>query len=158
MRIGSGFDVHSLKRGSSITLCGIEIPHNYMLVGHSDADVAMHALTDAIFGALAAGDIGQHFPSHDDAWQGVKSEIFLTKAVSIMTNRQYSICNIDITIICEEPKINKHSLVMRKNIGRLSGVEIDRVSIKATTSEKIGFTGRNEGIASMASVLLSKNE
>ena len=156
IRVGNGFDVHTLRDGKSVTLCGISIPNNKELVGHSDADVAMHALTDAIFGAIAKGDIGIHFPPSDDKWRGANSKIFLAKAISMMKTLNYSIGNIDITIICEQPKISKNSLAMRTNIAKLCSIQLDQVSIKGTTSERLGFTGRQEGIADMATALLEQ--
>ncbi len=158
LRLGNGFDVHSLEDGDSITLCGTTIPHNKKLVGHSDADVAMHALTDAILGALAEGDIGQHFPPSSNKWKNASSSIFLQKAIEIMKYKEYLISNIDITIVCEEPKISFYSLAMRSKLSTLCEIDITQTSVKGTTSEKLGFTGRNEGIATIASVLLIKDE
>ena len=157
IRIGNGFDVHVLKKGKEITLCGIKVANDYHLVGHSDADVALHALTDAIFGALAEGDIGHWFPPSDKKWRAANSEIFLEKAIEVMRKRQFYLSNIDLTLICEKPKIKEHAFKMRKNLSRLCELTLDRVSLKATTTEKLGFTGRNEGIACMANVLL-KND
>lgn len=157
IRVGNGFDVHKLQDGKGVTLCGIKIPYDKELMGHSDADVAMHALTDAIFGALAEGDIGVHFPPTDEKWKGANSEIFLRKAILIMKKHRYSIGNLDITIICEKPKIAEHARAMRTNIASLCSVELEQVSVKATTSERLGFTGREEGIATIATVLLEHN-
>ena len=154
IRVGNGFDVHKLSKGKNVILCGIIIPHDKELVGHSDADVAMHALTDAIFGALAEGDIGVHFPPTDEKWLGIKSEVFLLEAVSRMNKLNYLIGNVDITIICEKPKIAPHALAMRTNIANLCNVQVEQVSVKGTTSEQLGFTGREEGIAAMATALL----
>ena len=158
LRIGNGFDVHSLVEGSSIILCGITIPHNKTLVGHSDADVAMHALTDSIFGALCEGDIGQHFPPSSVKWKDADSSIFLKKAIAVMRKRKYEICNIDLTIICETPKISEYSILMRTSIATHCNIDFNDISIKGTTSEKLGFTGRDEGIATFASVLLKSYE
>ena len=158
VRIGNGFDVHRLRDGKSIKLCGIEILHNKQLVGHSDADVAMHALTDSIFGAIAEGDIGVHFPPDDQKWKGANSEIFLKKAIALMEAHQYALVNIDLTIICEFPKIKNHTQAMRTNIASLCKIHLSQVSIKGTTTERLGFTGREEGIAVLATTLLEKNE
>ncbi|PQM62503.1 MAG: 2-C-methyl-D-erythritol 2,4-cyclodiphosphate synthase [Rhodobacteraceae bacterium] len=156
LRVGNGFDVHKLRKGKNIILCGIKIPYKKELVGHSDADVAMHALTDSIFGALCEGDIGIHFPPTEQQWKDVSSELFLERALSLMFDRQYAIMNIDLTIICEGPKIKNHSLKMRTNIARICRINLDQVSIKGTTSEQLGFTGREEGIATIATVLIKK--
>ena len=158
MRIGNGYDVHKLQPGTDIKLCGVEIPHAKSLVGHSDADVAMHALTDSIFGALCEGDIGIHFPPTDKKWKNANSEIFLKKALYLMSKQNYGILNLDITIVCESPKIKNYSTDMRKNIARICEIEIDQVNIKGTTSEGLGFIGREEGIAAIATILLKKNE
>ena len=158
VRLGNGYDVHRLRDGKKVVLGGVGIPHDKELIGHSDADVAMHALTDAIFGALAEGDIGVHFPPTEEKWRGAKSEIFLIKAISRMKKLKYSIANVDITIICERPKISLYALDMRKNIAKLCNVQINQVSVKGTTSERLGFTGREEGIAAMATALLQAND
>ena len=157
VRIGNGFDVHALKKGKEMILCGVKLPHDYSLVGHSDADVALHALTDAILGALAEGDIGYWFPPTDKKWQGTSSEIFLKKSIEIMIDKQFYLSNIDITLICEKPKIKNYAFEMRKNLARLCNLKLEKVSIKATTTENLGFTGRNEGIACMASVLMQND-
>lgn len=151
-RIGSGFDVHRFCKGSQVTLCGILIPHDKSLKGHSDADVAMHALTDALLGSMALGDIGQHFPPSDNTWMGVDSKVFLVQAKELVAQSGGEIGNIDLTIICEKPKIAPHSHAMRANIAAILDLSLDRVSIKATTTEGLGFTGRNEGIAAQATV------
>ncbi len=156
IRTGNGFDVHAFTRGDAVTLCGLKIPHTHALLGHSDADVAMHTITDALFGAIAEGDIGQWFPPSEAEWKGAASDIFLLKAVERVTARGFTISNIDCTIICEAPKIGPHAAAMRAEIARLTGIALDRVSIKATTSEKLGFTGRGEGIAAMATATLVK--
>ena len=156
IRTGNGFDVHAFTEGTAVTLCGIQIPHTHALLGHSDADVAMHTITDSLFGAIAEGDIGQWFPPSEAEWKGAASDIFLLKAVERVATRGFTISNIDCTIICEAPKIGPHAATMRAKIARLTGIALDRVSIKATTSEKLGFTGRKEGIAAMATTTLVK--
>jgi 2-C-methyl-D-erythritol 4-phosphate cytidylyltransferase / 2-C-methyl-D-erythritol 2,4-cyclodiphosphate synthase len=154
IRLGNGFDVHRFGPGDHVVLCGIEVPHDRGLQGHSDADVAMHALTDAIYGALAQGDIGQHFPPSDPQWKGAASDIFLRHAVNLATTMGLRIGNVDCTLICEFPKIGPHADAMRQSLAEIMGVQIDQVSVKATTSEKLGFTGRGEGIAAMATATL----
>ena len=154
MRIGNGFDVHKFGPGNCITLCGVLISHDSTLIGHSDADVGMHAITDAIYGALAKGDIGQHFPASDPQWKGADSSIFLKHAVNLAHEFGYNIENIDCTIICEFPKISPHTTAMRKALADLMGLDLDQVSVKATTTERLGFTGRGEGIAATASAAL----
>ncbi len=153
-RIGSGFDVHRLGPGDHVTLCGVVIEHDRALIGHSDADVGLHAICDAIFGALGDGDIGSHFPPSDEQWRGAASDKFLIYACQRMRERSMAIANIDITLICERPKIGPHREAMRARVAEIAGVEHSRVSVKATTTEKLGFTGRGEGIAAQASVLL----
>ncbi len=157
IRTGNGFDVHKFTDGDHVTLCGIRIAHDQSLAGHSDADVAMHAVTDAIFGALAEGDIGQWFPPDEDEWKGANSAIFLTKAVERAAARGFTISNVDCTIICERPKIGPNALKMRERMAQLLAIPAGRVSVKATTSEKLGFTGRGEGIAAMATTTLVKS-
>ena len=156
-RVGNGFDVHAFGPGDHVTLCGVSIPHTHGLIGHSDADVGMHTVTDAIYGALAMGDIGQHFPPSDPQWKGAESHIFLTHAMKMATDQGFSIMNIDCTLICEFPKIGPHSMEMRTQMARIMGLDISRVSVKATTSERLGFTGRGEGIACIATCALVKN-
>ncbi|SEW18174.1 2-C-methyl-D-erythritol 2,4-cyclodiphosphate synthase [Aliiroseovarius sediminilitoris] len=156
IRIGNGFDVHAFEDGDHVILCGVRIPHGRKLKGHSDADVGMHALTDAIYGALAEGDIGQHFPPSDPQWKGAKSHIFLRHAVDLAKSRGYRLSNADVTLICEQPKIGPHASAMRAALAEIMGLDVDRVSVKATTSERLGFTGRSEGIASLASATLVK--
>lgn len=151
-RIGSGFDVHAFGDGDKVILCGVEIPHDRALEGHSDADVALHAVTDALLGAIAEGDIGSHFPPSDPQWRGAASRVFLEHAASLITDRSGSIGNIDLTIICEAPKVGPHRDAMRQSLSDMLNIEPDRVSVKATTTEKLGFTGRGEGIAAQASV------
>ena len=157
IRLGNGFDVHAFGAGDHVTLCGVAIPHSHGLVGHSDADVGMHTVTDAIYGALAMGDIGQHFPPSDPQWKGAESHIFLTHAVSMARDKGFSISNIDCTLICEFPKIGPHSMAMRSEMARIMGMDLGRVSVKATTSERLGFTGRGEGIACIATCALVKS-
>ena len=154
IRTGNGFDVHAFGPGTGVTLCGVAIPFERGLVGHSDADVGMHALTDAIFGALAEGDIGQWFPPTDPAWKGAASETFLRKAVERARDRGFAISHLDCTLICEAPRIGPHTAAMRDAVARIAGVEVERVSVKATTTERLGFTGRREGIAALASATL----
>lgn len=153
-RIGNGFDVHRLIAGSSIWLCGIEIPHAQRLDGHSDADVGLHALTDAILGALGDGDIGEHFPPSEDRWKGVASSIFLADAARRVTERGGRIVNVDVTLLCEAPRIGPYRDAMRNAIAAILALDVSRVGVKATTTEGLGFTGRSEGIAAMASASL----
>ena len=146
---GCGYDVHAFEPGTHVTLCGIDIPHTQSLKGHSDADVAMHTITDALFGAIGEGDIGQWFPPSEPEWKGAASKVFLAKAVERVAARGGRITHIDCTIICEQPKIGAHAPAMRARIAEICRIALDRVSIKATTSERLGFTGREEGIAAM---------
>ena len=150
VRIGSGLDVHAFGPGDHVTLGGIRIPYTQALTGHSDADVALHALTDAILGALADGDIGAHFPPSDPQWRGASSDRFLVFAVDRVHARRGRIAHLDLTIVCEAPRIGEHRDRMRANIAKLAGIDIERVAVKATTSEKLGFTGRGEGIVAYA--------
>jgi 2-C-methyl-D-erythritol 4-phosphate cytidylyltransferase/2-C-methyl-D-erythritol 2,4-cyclodiphosphate synthase len=150
IRTGTGFDVHAFCEGDAVTLCGVTVPHDKGLLGHSDADVAMHAVTDAIYGALALGDIGQFFPPSDPKWKGAASDIFLEHAVAKSKEMGFGITNLDCTIICEQPKIGPHSLAMRTSLAKITGLAVERISVKATTSEGLGFTGRGEGIAAQA--------
>jgi len=154
IRTGQGFDVHAFCEGDHVWLCGHKIAHTRGLLGHSDADVGMHALTDAIYGALADGDIGQHFPPSDPQWKGAASHIFLSNAVARAQARGLGIANCDVTLICERPKIGPHAGAMRAALAAIIGIDIGRISVKATTSEGLGFTGREEGIAAMATVTL----
>ena len=154
VRLGNGYDVHRFGPGDHVILCGVRVPFDRTLQGHSDADVGMHAVTDAIYGALADGDIGQHFPPSDPQWKGAASEIFLRHAVHLAASRGFRISNVDCTLVCEFPKIGPHAPAMREEMARLMGLEASQVSVKATTSEKLGFTGRGEGIASLATVAL----
>ncbi|MFC7703419.1 bifunctional 2-C-methyl-D-erythritol 4-phosphate cytidylyltransferase/2-C-methyl-D-erythritol 2,4-cyclodiphosphate synthase [Plastorhodobacter daqingensis] len=154
IRLGNGFDVHRFGPGDGVWLCGVKVPHPRGLQGHSDADVGMHALTDAIYGALAEGDIGQHFPPSDPQWKGAESHIFLRHAAGRAAARGFRIANADVTLICEQPKVGPHAEAMRAALAAILGIGIDRVSVKATTSERLGFTGREEGIAAIATATL----
>lgn len=156
IRLGNGFDVHAFTDGDQVTLCGVAIPHDRALKGHSDADVGMHAVTDAIYGALAMGDIGRHFPPSDMQWKGADSAIFLEHAVRLAGDKGYVISNIDCTLICERPKVGPHAAAMMARMGEIMGLRPDQVSVKATTSERLGFTGREEGIAAIATATLVK--
>ena len=156
IRTGTGFDVHRFGPGDFVTLCGVEVPHDRGLQGHSDADVGLHALTDAIYGALAMGDIGRHFPPSDPQWKGAASHIFLRHAVDLATSMGFAISNVDITLICERPKIGPHADAMMATLSDIMGLETGRISVKATTSERLGFTGREEGIAAQAVATLVK--
>ena len=154
VRMGNGYDVHAFCAGERVWLCGIKLPHHKALLGHSDADVGMHALTDAIYGALAEGDIGQHFPPSDPQWKGADSQIFLKHAADLARSRGFTITSADVTLVCERPKIGPHAIAMRQALAAIMGVDVARVSVKATTSERLGFTGREEGIASLATAVL----
>ncbi|MQT14045.1 bifunctional 2-C-methyl-D-erythritol 4-phosphate cytidylyltransferase/2-C-methyl-D-erythritol 2,4-cyclodiphosphate synthase [Segnochrobactrum spirostomi] len=154
VRIGNGFDVHRFGPGDSVVLGGVRIDHDAGLVGHSDADVALHAITDAILGAIGDGDIGQHFPPSEERWRGADSAVFLADAVARVTARGGIVGNIDLTIVCERPKIGPHREAMRARIAEICGMVIDRIGVKATTSEGLGFTGRREGIVAMASAVV----
>jgi len=154
IRTGNGFDVHRFGAGDHVWLCGVAVPHRQGLLGHSDADVGMHALTDAIYGGLCEGDIGQHFPPSDLQWKGAASCIFLAHAMERVAARGFRLAHCDVTLICEWPKIGPHTEAMRAALADIMGVGSDRVSVKATTSEKLGFTGREEGIAAMATATL----
>ena len=157
VRTGNGYDVHAFCPGDHVVLCGVKIPHDAGLLGHSDADVAMHAVTDALYGALADGDIGQHFPPSDPQWKGAASDIFLRHATALARARGFTLTHVDCTIICEDPKIGPHAAAMKTNMAALLDIAPDRVSVKATTSEKLGFTGRREGIAAQATATLVKS-
>lgn len=150
IRIGQGFDVHRLVEGDHVWLCGVRIPHTHALEGHSDADVGLHALTDALLGAIGDGDIGQHFPNTDPRWKGAPSHLFLAEAARRVAIRGGSIGNADVTILCEAPKIAPHREAMRQRIAEVLGIDTARVGVKATTTEGLGFTGRREGIAALA--------
>jgi 2-C-methyl-D-erythritol 4-phosphate cytidylyltransferase/2-C-methyl-D-erythritol 2,4-cyclodiphosphate synthase len=150
VRTGNGYDVHQLEPGDGVTLCGIFIPHDQKLKGHSDADVALHALTDALLATCGAGDIGDHFPPSDMQWKGAPSRIFLEHAAKIVREAGGTIMNADISLIAEAPKIGPHRQAMREKLAEILGISLDRCSVKATTNEKIGFVGRREGIAAIA--------
>jgi 2-C-methyl-D-erythritol 4-phosphate cytidylyltransferase / 2-C-methyl-D-erythritol 2,4-cyclodiphosphate synthase len=150
IRVGQGFDVHAFGPGDRIFICGIEIPHGASLVGHSDADVGLHALTDALLGAVGAGDIGMHFPPNDPRWRGASSDRFLRHAVELVAGRGGAVAAVDVTIICERPKIGPHRAAMVERIAEIIGIANERVSVKATTTDRLGFTGRGEGIAAQA--------
>ena len=156
MRIGNGFDVHAFGAGDHVVLGGVRISHGQGLMAHSDGDVVLHALCDALLGALALGDIGMHFPPSDERWRGANSRDLLRHCFALLQAKGYALNNADITIICERPKISPHSEQMRKNIAEDCEVNLDQISVKATTTEKLGFTGRSEGIAAQAVVLLVK--
>ncbi len=148
--IGQGFDAHRFGEGDAVWLCGVQIAHSHSLIGHSDADAGLHALTDALLGAVGAGDIGDHFPPTDPKWKGAASDLFLRHAVDLITARSGAIVNVDVTLICESPKIKPHREAMRQRLAGLLNLGIDRVSVKATTTEGMGFTGRREGLAAQA--------
>ena len=154
-RVGKGFDVHAFEPGDHVTLCGIEIPHTAKLKGHSDADAAWHALTDAILGAVALGDIGDHFPPSDPQWKDADSGLFLKHAQLLAEKAGYTLASCDITVICEAPKVKPHRETMRIRTAELLGLPLSAVSVKATTTEKLGFTGRKEGIAAEAVAVLA---
>ena len=156
VRLGNGYDVHAFEAGDHVILCGVRIPHLAALKGHSDADVGMHAVTDAIYGALAQGDIGRYFPPSDPQWKGAASDIFLRHAGELAREMGYEISNIDCTLICERPKIGPHAEVLQNTLADILNIGVSRVSVKATTSEQLGFTGREEGIASIATAALIK--
>jgi len=150
IRIGQGFDAHRWGEGQSVWLCGVEITHDQTLVGHSDADAGLHALTDALLGAAGLGDIGDHFPPTDPQWKGMPSDHFLKHAATLIRQRGGEIVNVDVTLICERPKIKPHREAMRARIAEIIAIDPDRVSVKATTTEQMGFTGRGEGLAAQA--------
>jgi 2-C-methyl-D-erythritol 4-phosphate cytidylyltransferase / 2-C-methyl-D-erythritol 2,4-cyclodiphosphate synthase len=150
VRVGQGFDVHPFGPGEGLMVCGVWIPHTAGVVGHSDADVGLHALTDAVLGAIGAGDIGMHFPPSDPQWKGASSDRFLAHAIGLVRARGGSVAALDVTIICERPRIGTHRAAMVERVAAIAGIAADRVSIKATTTENLGFTGRGEGIAAQA--------
>lgn len=156
VRVGTGYDVHRLTQGEELWLCGIKLDHSHGLAGHSDADVAIHALVDAMLGAIGAGDIGQHFPPSDPQWKGAASSTFLAHAGALVQQAGYMVGNADVTIICEAPKIGPYRDAMRARLADILSVDIGAISVKATTTEKLGFTGRAEGIAAQAAVCLVK--
>ncbi|MGV6853475.1 MAG: 2-C-methyl-D-erythritol 2,4-cyclodiphosphate synthase [bacterium] len=155
MRIGQGIDVHAFGPGDHVMLCGVRVPHDQGFIAHSDGDVALHALMDALLGALGLGDIGQHFPPDDDQYHNADSGMLLQRVCNMIENEQFEVNNLDLTIMCEAPKILPHRETMVKRVAQLMKISRAQVSIKATTTEKLGFTGRKEGIAAMAIVLLS---
>lgn len=154
IRSGLGYDVHAFAEGRKLILCGVEIPHEKGLLGHSDADVALHALADALLGAAAMRDIGYHFPDNDQSYAGADSRVLLRRVVEIIGAEHYSVSNVDITIIAQAPKLSPYIEQMRRNVAEDLGIGIDRVSVKATTTERLGFTGRKEGIAATATALI----
>ena len=154
IRLGNGYDVHRFCEGDHVMLCGVAVPHDKGLDGHSDADVGMHAITDAIYGALAEGDIGRHFPPSDPQWKGAASRVFLAHAVQLATQMGYAISNIDCTLVCERPKVGPHAKAMAQALSEIMELDVTRISVKATTSERLGFTGREEGIAAIATAAL----
>ncbi len=154
-RTGFGFDVHAFEAGDNVILCGINVAHHKKLKGHSDADVGLHALTDAILGAIANGDIGSHFPPSDMQWKGAKSDQFLAHAVKLVGEKGAKLVNVDVTLVCEYPKIGPIRDEMRVSVARIIGLDIERVAVKATTSERLGFTGREEGIAAYATATIA---
>ncbi len=149
-RTGFGFDAHRLAEGEELWLCGVKIEHSKGLAGHSDADVALHAITDAVLGGAAAGDIGDHFPPSDPRWRGASSDRFVAQAVALAQEAGYGVGHVDVTIVCEAPRIGPHKLAMRTRLAQILGLELAAVSVKATTTERLGFTGRGEGIAAQA--------
>ena len=155
IRVAQGYDVHAFGAGDAVILCGVTIPHPKKLIGHSDADVGLHALTDALLGTIAEGDIGVHFPPSDARWRGVASEVFLKHAASLVRERGGTIVHADITLLCEGPRIGPYRDLMRSRIAGMLGVQVAQVSIKATTNEGLGFIGRGEGIAAMATATVS---
>jgi len=157
IRVGTGYDVHKIAAGEELWLCGVKIDHSHGLAGHSDADVAIHALVDAILGAIGQGDIGSHFPPSDPQWKGAASDRFLAHAAKLASDAGYRIGNIDLTIICEAPKIGPHRDAMRARLAEILATGIDAISVKATTTERLGFTGRSEGIAAQAVATLLRD-
>ncbi len=156
IRVGQGFDVHAFESGDHVTLCGVKIPHNRGLKAHSDGDVALHALCDALLGAAALGDIGQHFPPTEQEWRDADSRALLRKVVKLLRAAQWGVVNVDVTLVCERPRIGPHRVAMLANLATDLGVSKDRISIKATTTEGLGYCGREEGIAAMAIALIER--
>ncbi len=154
IRVGHGYDVHAFEEGDHVILCGVKIPHTKKLKGHSDADVGLHTITDAIYGALSEGDIGKHFPPTDPQWKGAKSWIFLDHAAKMVRDRGGQISHVDLTLICQAPKMRPHVDAMRESVAEIIGIDVGRVSVKATTTEWLGFTGREEGIAAAATATI----
>mgnify|MGYP000831177826 FL=1 len=155
IRVGNGFDVHRLVEGRKCIICGVDIPSDVGLLGHSDADVALHALSDALLGAAAMHDIGYHFPDTDERWRGADSRMLLRRVVELLAERGYTPSNVDITIIAERPRMLPYVEQMRRNVASDLGLDTDCVSVKATTTERLGFTGRREGIAAIATAVIS---
>lgn len=158
MRIGQGFDVHRFGPGDTVVLGGVRIPHDHGLVAHSDGDVLLHALCDALLGAIAAGDIGRHFPDTDARWKGADSRVLLRRCVELVAAAGYRVGNVDLTVIAERPKLAPHADAIRANVAADLGCSVGDVGVKATTTEGLGFTGRREGIAAQAVVLLSRRD
>ncbi len=156
LRIGSGFDVHAFAEGRKLILGGVEIPYEKGLAGHSDADVLLHAITDALLGALALGDLGKHFPDTDKDFKDIDSSVLLKNVYDLIRTKNYTLSNIDSVLMMEKPKVAPYVFQMRQNIAKVLNVDVDRISVKATTTERLGFTGRGEGIAASAVVLLNK--
>jgi 2-C-methyl-D-erythritol 2,4-cyclodiphosphate synthase len=156
MRVGSGFDVHAFGPGDHVMLGGVRVPHSQGVVAHSDGDVLLHALCDALLGAAGLGDIGQHFPDSDPQWRGASSDRFVTHAVTLLRERGYSVVNADLTLLCEAPRLSAHRDPIRSSIATLLGVAADAVNLKATTTEKMGYLGRREGLAAEAVVLIER--
>lgn len=156
LKIGQGLDVHAFTDGTFVTLGGIQIPHTQGILAHSDGDVLLHALCDALLGALALGDIGGHFPNSDDRYRGADSKVLLKHVYDLVKSNDYQLINADMTIICEAPKIAPHTLAMRESIAGVLGVGVECISIKATTNEKMGYLGRGEGVFASGVVLLQK--
>lgn len=154
IRVGNGFDVHRLVEGRKCIICGVDIPSDTGLLGHSDADVALHALSDALLGAAAMHDIGFHFPNTDERWRGADSRMLLRRVVELLAKRGYTPSNVDITIIAERPRMLPYIEQMRRNVAEDLGIDVDSVSVKATTTERLGFTGRREGIAAIATAMI----
>lgn len=154
IRIGQGYDVHAFGDGDHVMLGGVRVPHERGVIAHSDGDVVLHALCDAMLGALALGDIGRHFPPGDERWRGADSRAFVRHCNELIAQRGYKVGNCDVTVVCERPKVGPHAQAMRERIAEDLGIAVDAVSVKATTSEKLGFTGRGEGIAATAVCLL----
>lgn len=158
IRTGNGFDVHRFAPGRELWLCGVKVPHSIGLLGHSDADVALHALCDALLGAAALRDIGYHFPDTDPRYKGADSRALLRHVVALLANDGYSVGNVDITIIAQAPKLLPYIEQMRQTVAADLDIDLDRVSVKATTTERLGFTGREEGIAALATALIQRRE
>lgn len=154
IRIGQGYDVHAFGEGDHLMIGGVRVPHERGVLAHSDGDVVLHALCDAMLGALALGDIGTHFPPSDARWKGADSRVFLRHCDALLRERGWQVGNADVTVVCERPKIGPHAQAMRAQIAADLGIEVEQVSVKATTSERLGFTGRGEGIAALAACLL----